>query len=709
MAGLVLGIINLIIFAGYPLHPLPIAGNYKFPLPRDSLNARFAGNWPFGYPGKVAFDTTRNLAFVGTGGGVYILDFTDPGAPVKLGEIRCRGLVGRIRHLDHILYLTNGWEPGVQLWDISQPAQPAPLTRLPVGPVTDFAIENRLLYIAQNETLLIFDISNPGQPVLRGAYDHHDRIAGIFVRDTLAFLIEDLFTGNTGFTIINIADPSTPYLLGIWRGQVVNGIAVVSGIAYCTTDSGLQIIDISTPANPHRIGSCAPLEVPTLITVRDSFAFVADSGLTVINVRNPTAPFRIASIRPAYYSGFEDMCPADSFILLTQWGKMSIWLVNISNPSAPSELGWYQLPGWTGALAVNGNYAYLADWDYGVRILDISDPEYPVEIAGVATQWGASGIFILDTFAYLAESGCGLGIISIANPAQPSRIGFCRTPGAACYCAVKEGYAYMADGLSGLRIISVADPANPHEVGFWDTPGYAWSVGIQDSLAYVADEDGGLRILNIQHPEQPYEIGSINLANKPVVLTLRDSLVYLGGLEGDMVIVNAADPAHPHLVGWYRTAGPCWGISITYPYAYLADWFPGLFHIVDISDPSNPVQAGYYYTPNAPYTIAYRQPYVYVASGLCGLQIYESLLSGTGEGGNCVQPPEFTLLPNPVRPGAVLDLPAETGEVRLFDSSGRLLKTISFTGHQLPLAGIRPGVYFIQLEPQALRAKLIVR
>lgn len=67
------------------------------------------------------------------------------------------------------------------------------------------------------------------------------------------------------------------------------------------------------------------------------------------------------------------------------------------------------------------------------------------------------------------------------------------------------------------------------------------------------------------------------------------------------------------------------------------------------------------------------------------------------------------LLSNPVRPGAVLDLPAETGEVRLFDSSGRLLKTLSFTGHQLPLAGIRPGVYFIQLEPQALRAKLIVR
>ncbi|MEO0022957.1 MAG: SBBP repeat-containing protein [candidate division WOR-3 bacterium] len=56
------------------------------------------------------------------------------------------------------------------------------------------------------------------------------------------------------------------------------------------------------------------------------------------------------------------------------------------------------------------------------------------------------------------------------------------------------------------------------------------------------------------------------------------------------------------------------------------------------------------------------------------------------------------LLPNPVRPGAVLDLPAETGEFRFFDSSGRLLQTGTITGHQLQLTSIKPGVYFVQLR-----------
>jgi len=52
----------------------------------DSLNVRFMGNWPFGNPYNVAYDSVRNLAFLGSGAGVYILDISDPSNPVKLSE-----------------------------------------------------------------------------------------------------------------------------------------------------------------------------------------------------------------------------------------------------------------------------------------------------------------------------------------------------------------------------------------------------------------------------------------------------------------------------------------------------------------------------------------------------------------------------------------------------------------------------------------------
>ena len=45
----------------------------------DSLNVRFVGNWPFGKSYAVCVDSVRNLVFVGSGGGIYVLDVSQVG------------------------------------------------------------------------------------------------------------------------------------------------------------------------------------------------------------------------------------------------------------------------------------------------------------------------------------------------------------------------------------------------------------------------------------------------------------------------------------------------------------------------------------------------------------------------------------------------------------------------------------------------------
>ena len=59
----------------------------------DSLNVRFVGNWPFGPSWAVCVDSARNLVFVGSGGGVYVLDISEVSNPVRVSEIRTRGVV----------------------------------------------------------------------------------------------------------------------------------------------------------------------------------------------------------------------------------------------------------------------------------------------------------------------------------------------------------------------------------------------------------------------------------------------------------------------------------------------------------------------------------------------------------------------------------------------------------------------------------------
>jgi hypothetical protein len=60
----------------------------------DSLNCRLVGNWPFGPSSNSVVDPARNLVFCGSGGGVYVLDATDPNSPVVLSDaIRTRGYI----------------------------------------------------------------------------------------------------------------------------------------------------------------------------------------------------------------------------------------------------------------------------------------------------------------------------------------------------------------------------------------------------------------------------------------------------------------------------------------------------------------------------------------------------------------------------------------------------------------------------------------
>jgi len=696
----------------------------------ESLNARFVGNWPFGFGYTLTLDTSRKIAFVSSGGGVFILDIIRPQAPVKLGEIRCRGIVEQLKYQDSILYLIHQWHSdGVELWDVSEPFRPVRLATISIRYTAALDVRSRYLYVGDADSFRVFDILNPARPIELGSCGGYDAVSFVTVTDSFAFIALGAFPGrDTGFRIINIQNPANPYEIGRWDRLFVNGLAVADGYAYCVTDNGLQVINIANPAQPYEVGFCSTLGFsPQRIAVRDSYAYVADdnAGLTIVDVRNPANPFVAANLRRVVHNVETDVALMDSFACLANWCSYpGFWIVSINNPLAPFEAGSYGLPGWSFAVALAGDYAYLAEWDAGLRILNIADPAYPYEMGTFFTEWGSGGVALRDSLAYLTSLGKGLWILNISCPSRPVALGFCSTPGGAEAVAVKDSYALVADGMSGLRVINVADPRHPYEVGYYDTPGYARFVATCDSLAYVADEGGGLRIISIQNPSQPSEVGAVLLSNYPVVLQVKDSIAYLGGYNGDVVIVNVRDPSQPYPVGLYPTLGPCWGVDVSYPYAYVSDWFPGLFHIVDIRDPSNPFQAGYYYTPNCPYGLVFSSPYVYVTTSLCGLQIYESLLAGVEE--KCqpervqTEPRVLEIYPNPATAAFIVRLNhrilsgTRLPILRIYDATGRVIRSEELRDKSRPeypvsLDGIADGVYFVGLAGEGPMAKLVVK
>ncbi|MEO0070733.1 MAG: hypothetical protein ABIK39_01415, partial [candidate division WOR-3 bacterium] len=50
------------------------------------------------------------------------------------------------------------------------------------------------------------------------------------------------------------------------------------------------------------------------------------------------------------------------------WAGLRV--ISIADPAHPNEVGYYDTPGYACGVAVSGNYAYVADYDAGLRIIE---------------------------------------------------------------------------------------------------------------------------------------------------------------------------------------------------------------------------------------------------------------------------------------------------------------------------------------------------
>jgi hypothetical protein len=211
----------------------------------DSLSTRFVGNWPFGRYLAVAYDPARNLAYAGSGGGVYILDVSTPSNPVKISEgIHSRGIVRGL------------------FYD---------------------AETQRLYLAAEQGGLEIWNMVNPSRPRKLGFYYTPGKSFGVYVAGDYAY-ITDL---NVGLRIIDVSHPTEPREIGFCDtpGNAFD-VYVVGDSAYIADGSeGLRVIDVSDPTHPYEVGSCDIDDVQDVYVVGD-YAYVADAiwGLRIIDI-----------------------------------------------------------------------------------------------------------------------------------------------------------------------------------------------------------------------------------------------------------------------------------------------------------------------------------------------------------------------------------------------------------------------------------------
>jgi len=101
----------------------------------------------------------------------------------------------------------------------------------------------------------------------------------------------------------------------------------------------------------------------------------------------------------------------------------------------------------------------VADSDHGLRLIDVDDPTAPRELGFFETSGDFCDVAVNGNMAYVTYLWSGLSVIDISNPAKPREVAFYKTPDSARKVVLYNSIALVATEEAGLLAIEF-DPTN---------------------------------------------------------------------------------------------------------------------------------------------------------------------------------------------------------------------------------------------------------
>jgi hypothetical protein len=348
------------------------------------------------------------------------------------------------------------------------------------------------------------------------------------------------------------------------------------------------------------------------VSINDNYAYIGvGPNLIILNISNPGSPVIVGKTNPL--PGIIWNITVDGDHVYVGMGNDGFSVIDVSDPTTPTVIGFYDTSGSVGGIGISGSNAYVAD-GANLQVIDISDPSNPTPINSLAITGSATDLALRENYLYVACDSGGLRVIDIADPANLIESGYYDNPDRAWDVTIEGDYAYVADASAGLRVINISDPSLPIEVGYYDTPGVARDVTVLDNYAYIGDWYSGLRVINVSDPSNPFETGfyQSNRGFGAWEVAISGHIVIVAYDNGGMVTVDVANPTNPIELGGYETIGYVYSAAVLDNYAYVTETFNG-FSVLNVDNPSNPVKIGHYSPAAFGYSEAVSWGYAYIA------------------------------------------------------------------------------------------------
>ncbi len=305
------------------------------------------------------------------------------------------------------------------------------------------------------------------QPTFLAMYpsDRYSRGLGFAMRDNYIYSI-------IGYnpTVIDVSNRSAPtfvaeYIVG--NGRMCT-LALQDNYLYLGSSLGLEILNISDFNSITKVGQCNTTGAVMSIVLQDDIAYLAASsnGLVIVNVSDPTHPVEVGCFNDG--GSAWDLALKGSLAFVTDT-ETTLEIINIGDPQNPIKVSHYKdevyddLPG--SSITLNGSYAYLGTFRYGLFILDITNSSH---LERVGHYYGGT--------KPIGEKSNDESVRGIF---------------------VKEQYIFEAVGSNGFYVLDVRDSSNPVSLGQFTGFYFLFGLYLHETCLYLQTLFEGIVILNL--------------------------------------------------------------------------------------------------------------------------------------------------------------------------------------------------------------------
>jgi len=435
-------------------------------------------------------------------GNIYVVDISAPASPNLEGSLNHGNLYGFCIYVkDTVAYV--GGTFGLATVNIVNPQAPSyiALCSAPAR-IFDISYANGLFYAAcDDKGLQVIAAPRPNDMYILGGYQTSGYSYGVFARDTLAFLTGQTLAGNSGLTVLNVANPEVPVFAGFYADPNGKKVHVEDNKAFIADYSqGLIILDVASASSPSFIGDYRTYS-SQCVAVMGNRAYVAGSGFSIIDITDKSNPLALGQL-PLSYTGME-VVVSDTFAYVTgySWAPYTntghFEIFSIADDNNPYLISGTALPRAAYSIAVQGNFAYIGGYD-SLWIYNISDPQNPTWVSNYPGR--CDYIAVRGDYLYIPH----LQILNVSDPYSPFLEGSAGVGQTPSDIVLSGDYAYLATWTGELMIgsifsFNIADPSSPIFLNIRMVDDDGFCIDLWNNYAIVGSA-GGLYFYDITNP-----------------------------------------------------------------------------------------------------------------------------------------------------------------------------------------------------------------